>query len=108
MPQGNRIKEQLMVLIDPDVMVRMDALRIVMGVSRAEVNRLALNGRTLETLETENVERLTRLVKLAAGAGLTQDDFVRVVVKGRKTMPTLEELEALSKDELRSLAGVAA
>jgi hypothetical protein len=88
-------KEQFMVSVDPNVRDRLDALRIVMGVSRAEVNRQALVQGGLAGLEGANHPRLNRLYVLAQAIGeRSWEAYVRKLAQyGRQRMPTLEQLE---------------
>lgn len=87
----------------------MDALRVVMRVSRAEVNRQVLRGATLDNMELAADARLSRLDVVAGRAGLLRAAFVRALVGGRVKVPALEELEAMTAEdlhgELRDLPG---
>lgn len=85
-------KAQFMALVPPKLLCRLDALRIVMSVSRAEVNRQMIE-RVIRWFEEKEHFRLERLALLAAAAGMPLDDYVQSVVKGRQTVPTLEMLE---------------
>lgn len=90
-------KDQFMVSVDPNVRDRLDALRIVMGVSRAEVNRQALMRGGLKGLEAGAHPRLNRLYAVAAAHELPWERYVRSLAdqNGRTPIPSLEELEAL-------------
>ena len=86
---------QFMVSVPEVTRDKMDGLRIVLGISRAEVGRMALEGRGLGQLERANGERLQRLDALAATLRYPNtNELVRALVKeyGQK-MPTLEQLE---------------
>ena len=99
------MKHQFMVLVDESEMTRLDALRVVMYVSRAEVNRRVLKGQTFEQLESDprNAERLARLDVLAERVGgYDRARFVRELVVNRKDVPALEVLEAMSAEDLRA------
>ncbi len=89
--------KQFMVLITELDLARLDALRIVMGTSRAEVARQALAGRGIKALEREQIARLTRLNAVAGAAGYgSWEAFVINLVKRpeyRQVTPALEELE---------------
>ena len=87
-------KVQFMVSVDPPVLDRLDALRIVMGVSRAEVNRQALVGQGLRGLEVDYRARLARLDAVAEKYGTDTAAYVRGVVEGRQNAPSLEDIEA--------------
>jgi hypothetical protein len=101
--RDKRKQEQFMVLVDPDVMRRMDTLRVVMGVSRGEVMRIVLAGKTLDTLERQQNIGIVTLRGVAASLGLGPDEFVSALVKDRKRVPTLEALRAMTPAALRTL-----
>lgn len=86
---------QLMLSVTQPELDRLDALRVVMGVSRSEVQRQA--NRTpggLQALEMSSVLRLQRLLEVAKANGHGRlEDYVRALVAGRQKVPTLEELE---------------
>jgi hypothetical protein len=109
MGTAGRIKSQFMALVDTGDLDRMDALRVVMRVSRAEVNRQVLRGASLENMELAADARLSRLDVVAGRAGLLRAAFVRALVDGRVKVPALEELEAMTTEdlhaELRDLPG---
>lgn len=86
---------QLMLSVTQPELDRLDALRVVMGVSRSEVQRQANRTRGgLHALEASNVLRLQRLLEVAKAHGHKHiEDFVRPLVEGRQKVPTLEELE---------------
>lgn len=90
-------KDQFMVSVDPIMRDRLDALRIVMGVSRAEVNRQALVQGGLHGLEAANHPRLERLYRLAARERPRRswEVYVRRLADtyGRTPIPSLEDLE---------------
>lgn len=90
-------KDQFMVSVDSNVRDRLDALRIVMGVSRAEVNRQALVQGGLAGLETAHQDRLERLYRLArqGQSGCSWEAWVRSLADshGRKPLPSLEDME---------------
>ena len=73
-------------------------MRIVMGVSRAEVGRKGLFGQGVRALEREQRDRLVRLARVAGAAGYAGwDAFVVALVERpeyRQKMPSLEDLEA--------------
>lgn len=89
-------KEQFMALVEPDTLSRLDALRIVMGISRARVAEHAMTHKGLRGLELEYTERLARLQELARRQDVTWQDYVRdyAAANSRKTYgATLEDLE---------------
>jgi hypothetical protein len=89
-------KEQFMGMVEADTLHRMDALRIVMGRSRARVNEEALLGGGLRGLERQQQARLGRLLEVAKRNGQSVQEFVKAyaAANSRKTYgPTLEELE---------------
>lgn len=89
--------KQFMVLVTELERARLDALRIVMGVSRAEVGRRGLFGGGVRALEREQRDRLIRLARVAGGAGYAGwESFVIALTERpeyRQRMPSLEELE---------------
>lgn len=87
------MKKQFMAMLDEIILDRIDALRIVMGVSRAEVVRQALDGSGLAPMEAMHTDRLARLFRLSDRYGQDWRTFVRQVVAGQKVMPTLEVME---------------
>lgn len=94
-------KVQFMALVDEHQLDRIDALRIVMGVSRAEVLRQAIDDASgpLPILEQRYAPRLLRLRRLAAREGTGGWElWVRETVKGRMTLPPLETMEALAAE----------
>lgn len=86
-------KVQFMALVDAEERDRLDALRIVLGVSRAEVNRRALKDGGLDHQETLHQEKLDRLYAVAERAGQRYADYIQSVVTQRQHVPTLDELE---------------
>jgi len=94
-----RNKERMSISLDPDVTVRLDALRIVLGTSRAEIIRRCVEEDVLRTQETRNMHRLSRLRQLAEQAGATnwQEYVNRAITQYPQTCPTLEELETGKK-----------
>lgn len=90
--------KQFMVLVTEVERARLDALRIVMGVSRAEVARQAMTRGPISKLERENAMRLARLSGIAGAAGYAGiEPFVMALVQRpeyRQKTPSLEELEA--------------
>lgn len=100
-------KDQFMVSVDPNVRDRLDALRIVMGVSRAEVNRQALVRGGLRGLEAGEHPRLNRLYGVASRYKLPWETFVRRLIDnaGRTPLPNLEQLEELDTTTVRKLIG---
>jgi hypothetical protein len=94
-------KIQFMGILDRTQLDRVDALRIVMGVSRAEVVRRAVDDTAgpLRVLEAAQQERLQRLYRLAEKEGATDWRlWVRETVKGRRSLPSLEGFEALAAE----------
>jgi hypothetical protein len=80
---------------------RMDALRIVRGVSRADVGRRLIE-QALPAAEVAQGDRLARLEMVAKRAGAASvGGFVRQLVSGRQVIPSLEDLEAMSDANLR-------
>lgn len=88
-------KEQFMVAVARETRDRMDALRIVLGVSRAEVGRMVLEGGlTIQRLERANVSRLARLHDLARDCDTTWQALVgNYIDRYRTGGPGLEALE---------------
>lgn len=100
-------KEQFTVMMDELDLDRLDALRIVLGVSRAEiVRRLAATYLSRMELAPATRGRLSRLYVLAARrANIAYDpdesdpdasqwrEMIRELTANRQTVPTLEELE---------------
>lgn len=89
-----------MALIEPETLRRLDALRIVMGRSRARVAEQALLGGGLDALEADNAERLDRLHYVASQAGMNWSDYVKLYaeINARVTYgPSLEALEQKPK-----------
>jgi hypothetical protein len=103
MGTAGRIKNQFMALVDDDVLHRMDALRIVMGISRAEVNRQVLAGASLAALEHEHEAKLRRLDVVAARAGYRRAEFVTALVSGRVKVPPVGVLGTLTTAELHEM-----
>src|SRR5690242_19969657 len=99
-------KTQFMVMMDVEEATRVDRLRIVMGLSRAEVVCRACSdafgplGR-MEGMYAERLGRLTTLAEREVGRGKWRE-WVQKMVKGRKTLPSLEVLEALSEEARRT------
>lgn len=88
-------KEQVVILATPEQLDQLDVLRIVMGVSRAEVARQGLTS-GLPKLEKLNAERISRLSKVASEHGVTLRELAVAYANkyARKTYgATLEELE---------------
>ena len=91
---------QFMISTDEQTRDRLDALRIVMASSRAEVGRQAILCEGLEAMERVNAARLGRLRKLARTTGYPHwNAFVWALIEryGQK-MPTLERLEDLQAE----------
>jgi hypothetical protein len=89
-------KTQIVLLVDPEIAVRTDTLRIVMGVSRATVIREALPASGLRGLERTHAERISRLAKVASAQGKTLGELVTEYAKRHERDTygeTLEELE---------------
>lgn len=90
-------KKQFMISVDEHDRDRLDALRIVMGVSRAEAARQALQQKGIAGLEAGWHPRLARLYAVAQRAGVRRwPEYVRQLTgdgKGLQRLPTLEELE---------------
>lgn len=102
MGTAGRKKEQFMALVEPEQMRDLDALRVVMWVSRADVVRSILT-RYLRVLKGEHREGLDRLTAVAERAGAKRNEFVTALVTGRQRTPSLEELEIMSDTQLRKL-----
>ena len=92
-------KEQFMVSVDELMRDEVDALRIVLGVSRAEVVRRALTQGGVIALKRANVDRLGRLYNLAEAEGfLSWGEYVQALIKASpKLSPSLESLEGLAR-----------
>lgn len=94
-------KVQFMLSIEELERDRMDALRIVMGVSRSEVGRRALARNGLSGLEKSQALRLGRLYALAERKGYAGwESYVRSVIENvpgrgpnKDATPALEDLE---------------
>lgn len=89
-------KSQFMALVEVSTMDRLDALRLVMGVSRARVAEQAMVGGGLNRLERTHTERLERLYRLAGAQQRTWQELVREYAKRNARVTygqTLEELE---------------
>lgn len=88
-------KVQVVALVDRGIRHRLDALRIVLGCSRARVMEQAFE-LFLNKLEGRNSMDLERLNKLARARGLSTQDFVAEYAAHHPQGygPTLEELEA--------------
>lgn len=94
---------QFMALVPPAMLARLDALRVVLWTSRAEVNRQALDGGGLTALEADHAEKLNHLHAIAERAGVeSMDYFVKNLVAGRQRVPSLEELEKMNRSQLRA------
>lgn len=97
-------QEQFMALMPPRMLARLDALRVVLWTSRAEVNRRALDGQGLGGLEVQHVNELARLSDVAKRADVgSEQEFVKQLVAGKQRVPQLEELEKLNRTKLREL-----
>jgi len=104
MGTAGRKKEQFMALVEPSTLDRLDALRVVLWASRAEINRQALEGGGLAALEAEHAAKLARLGNIVERAAVeTPAYFVRHLVAGRQRVPQLEELEKMNRTQLRQL-----
>ncbi len=86
---------QFQVLTDQSVVDRLDALRIVLEVTRANVVNAALEGPGLGGLELRNLGRLVRLQEVARRRDMAWEKLVReyAATWARKHGPTLEDLE---------------
>lgn len=92
---------QFMISVPDSTRDRLDALRIVLATSRANIGRTAIEDGGLRKLEREHKERLDRLFEVARGSGYPNwNGLVRDVIDsaagahGRaQKLPTLEELE---------------
>jgi len=92
---------QFQVITEPERLYRLDALRVVLGVSRAKVVNMAMD-RGLSKLEREHEERLNRLHDLGAGMNGGWVTIVKEYAERnrRKTYgETLEELEGAAGHE---------
>lgn len=97
------VKAQFMIGVDAVTRSRMDALRLVLNESRAEVGR-RLIAAALETMERGNEPGLLRLKRLADGAGKSLADYVDDVIDHvpnsgamRNVAPTITALEEDAK-----------
>lgn len=89
-------KVQFVMNADPDTLARLDALRIVLGESRARAGEKGWLEGGLKGLERQMHPRLARLYAVAEARGLTWQEFVAeyAAANSRKTYgPTLEDLE---------------
>jgi hypothetical protein len=92
---------QFMISVPDTTRDRLDALRIVLATSRANIGRTAIEDGGLAKLEKLHKERLARLVEVARDRGYPNwNGLVRDVIDsaagahGRaQKLPTLEELE---------------
>ncbi len=95
--ERNHPMAQFMLSVPDEVRVRMDALRIVLGVSRSEIGRRALTAGGLGALESSARAELARLHTVARNAQVTWQALVEAYVEaypqGRSVSPTLVELE---------------
>jgi len=86
-------KEQIVLLVEPGKRARLDALRIVVGDSRARVAEMALD---IDALEAAHARGLNRVGRLAKAAGVSVDDYATAYAKAFERRPygaTLDELE---------------
>lgn len=100
-------KTQFMVSIDELDADRIGALRIVLGVSQAQVSRDAMFGlANIPVMEASYADRLGRLYAVAKrAAGDESADwrpFVRALIKGRQVIPSLEALEDMPLKSLKA------
>jgi hypothetical protein len=88
--------KQFMVMMPELDVMRMDALRVVMGISRAEIGR-RLIASALPALEFEHSARLDRLKLVASHSRYPGwQEFVRYLLDNpgnRQRVPALEDLE---------------
>lgn len=99
---ADRKKEQFMALVERQQLAELDALRVVLWTSRAEVSRRLLERFLPDVMEAHGAA-LDRLTVVAGSVGMTRDDFVRDLVKGRQRVPSLDELEKMTSEQLRGM-----
>ncbi len=92
-------KEQVVMLVDPEIRDRLDALRSVTGESRARVAEMALAGRGLLAAEQEHNEGLVRVSALAVRAGVLLYDYVRAYAYAMARQSYGPGLDALEADD---------
>lgn len=98
-----RKKEQFMALVEPAMLTTLDVLRVVGWTSRADINRQALKI-ALPKMRRDAAPELERLEKVAARAGAENvDQFVAALVKDRQRVPSLDDMEAYTAEQLRAL-----
>lgn len=91
-------KRQFMVLIEPDTMYRLDALRIVTGEARARVGERAWLEGGLRGLERQHHPRLARLHAVARAHGQTWQEFVDAYAEAHKHKTYGTPLEKLEEE----------
>ncbi len=108
---------QYMVMTPPGQLAQIDALSIVRGVSRATIARecfdVALPQMASADLLPEIYYRIRRLDALALRQGVDLEEFIERVrrerpvarARSRRSMPTLEELEAVYAREISVRCG---
>lgn len=91
-------KDQFMILVERELRDRLDAIRIVTGLTRGEVGRRILEGKPLADFERQYVPQLARLYAVAETAGAKDwREYVRALVEmpvNAQRVPSLDELEA--------------
>lgn len=89
-------KEQIVLLVEPGKRARLDALRMVIGDSRARVAEMALD---IDALEAAYHAGLKRVGKLAKAAGVSVEEYATAYAKAFERRPYGQGLEALEQDD---------
>lgn len=89
-------KEQIVLVVAPGTRARLDALRPIIGDSRARVTELALD---IETLEAQHAGELKRLDELAKAAGVTRGQYAEAYAKAFSRHPYGAGLAELEQDD---------
>lgn len=96
-----RHKEQYVMLLDPAVTPKINALYVVTGQSKAEIlEYLVLNSTSLDQLMDAHAADVKRLDKLAKAAGQDRATYASAYAERwtrKKYRPTLADLEMLGK-----------
>ncbi len=92
-------KEQVVMLVDPEIRDRLDALRIVTGESRARVAEMALAGHGLAQMEIHHADGLERVRELAERAGVLLYDYVRAYAYAMARQSYGPGLDKLEQDD---------
>ena len=94
-------KTQIIASVEPDTRDRIDALRIVLKVSRARIAARLIEGEGLDHLEDEHAGSLRRVTELAEKAGTDTTTYVRAYAAAYATATYGPGLDALEGDDRR-------